>query len=75
MMTSARPGTSPSIPGAIFLNSQRLAHGISGEKTRMITGHTTADMTSRYTHFLLQDYGDVLGVTEDMLDIPEMKTD
>jgi integrase len=46
-----------------FLNSQLLSHGISGEKTRLITGHTTEDMTRRYSHFSVEDYGDILEVT------------
>lgn len=47
-----------------FLNTQLLSHGISGEKTREITGHATEAMTQRYKHFELEDYREVLDVTE-----------
>lgn len=50
-----------------FLNTQLLSHGISGEKTREITGHTTEAMTQRYKHFRLEDYRDVLEVTEEIV--------
>ena len=50
-----------------FLNSQLLSQGISGEKTRRITGHTTESMTRHYAHFSLADYSDVLTITEGML--------
>ena len=46
-----------------FLNTQLLAHGISGEKTREITGHATEEMTQRYKHFELEDFKEVLHVT------------
>ena len=46
-----------------FLNTQLLSHGISGEKTREITGHATDAMTQRYKHFELEDYRDILDVT------------
>lgn len=49
-----------------FLNTQLLSHGISGEKTREITGHTTEAMTQRYKHFQLEDYREVLNVTEQL---------
>ena len=50
-----------------FLNTQLLSHGISGEKTREITGHTTEEMTQRYKHFELEDYRDILDVTDSII--------
>ena len=50
-----------------FLNTQLLSHGISGEKTREITGHTTEEMTQRYKHFELEDYRDILDVTDNII--------
>lgn len=46
-----------------FLNSQLLAHGISETKTRRITGHSTSAMTEHYSHFLVDDFADVLQIT------------
>lgn len=51
-----------------FLNTQLLSHGISGEKTREITGHATEQMTQRYKHFQLEDYRDILDVTAQLLE-------
>jgi hypothetical protein len=42
-------------------------NGITGEKTRAITGHETTDMTRHYTHFNVDSYRDVLGVTTKLL--------
>jgi integrase len=50
-----------------FLNSQLLANGINESKTSKITGHTTAEMTKRYEHFLVNDFADVLKITEGIL--------
>lgn len=47
-----------------FLNSQLLSNGINESKTRKITGHSTAEMTDRYTKFLVNDFADVLKITE-----------
>lgn len=47
-----------------FLNSQLLSNGINESKTRKITGHSTAEMTKRYAHFLVNDFADVLKITE-----------
>ena len=37
---------------------------INESKTRKITGHSTAEMTDRYTKFLVNDFMDVLRITE-----------
>ena len=37
---------------------------INESKTRKITGHSTAEMTARYTKFLVNDFADVLKITE-----------
>lgn len=50
-----------------FLNSQLLANGINESKTRKIIGHSTAEMTKRYAHFLVNDFADVLEITESIL--------
>jgi integrase len=50
-----------------FLNSQLLSHGINESKTRKITGHSTAAMTEHYSHFLVNDFTDVLQITEGIL--------
>ncbi|WP_298502984.1 site-specific integrase [uncultured Sphaerochaeta sp.] len=50
-----------------FLNSQLLANGINESKTRKIIGHSTAGMTKRYAHFLVNDFADVLEITESIL--------
>lgn len=50
-----------------FLNSQLLANGINESKTRKITCHSTAEMTKRYAHFLVNDFADVLQITESIL--------
>jgi len=50
-----------------FLNSQLLSHGINESKTRKITGHSTTEMTARYTKFLVNDFADVLQITESIL--------
>jgi integrase len=50
-----------------FLNSQLLANGINESKTRKIIGHSTAEMTKRYAHFLVNDFADVLQITEKLL--------
>lgn len=50
-----------------FLNSQLLANGINESKTRKITGHSTAAMTEHYSHFLVNDFEDVLKITEDII--------
>ena len=50
-----------------FLNTQLLSHGISGEKTREITGHATEEMTQRYKHFELEDFRDIIIVTENII--------
>ena len=50
-----------------FLNSQLLSNGINETKTRKITGHSTAEMTDRYTKFLVNDFADVLQITESIL--------
>ena len=47
-----------------FLNSQLLSHGVNAEKTRKITGHATASMTELYSHFFVEDFKDVLQITE-----------
>jgi len=47
-----------------FLNSQLLSNGVNEIKTRKITGHSTAEMTNRYAHFLVNDFADVLKITE-----------
>ena len=51
-----------------FLNSQLLSHGVNGEKTRKITGHATASMTEHYSHFLVEDFKDVLLITEGIVE-------
>jgi integrase len=51
-----------------FLNSQLLSHGITGEKTRKITGHATESMTEYYAHFLVEDFRDVLNITESIVE-------
>ncbi|MBI9094163.1 MAG: site-specific integrase [Sphaerochaeta sp.] len=50
-----------------FLNSQLLSHGVNAEKTRKITGHATESMTEHYSHFLVEDFADVLQITENIL--------
>ncbi|MDT4761853.1 tyrosine-type recombinase/integrase [Sphaerochaeta sp. PS] len=50
-----------------FLNSQLLSQGVNAEKTRKITGHATASMTEHYSHFLVEDFRDVLQVTEGII--------
>lgn len=52
-----------------FLNSQLLSHGVNAEKTRKITGHATASMTEHYSHFLVEDFKDVLLITEGIVEI------
>jgi integrase len=52
-----------------FLNSQLLSNGINETKTRKITGHSTAEMTDRYTKFLVNDFADVLQITEGIVRI------
>jgi len=37
---------------------------INDSKTRKIAGHSTAEMTARYTKFLMNDFADVLKITE-----------
>ncbi|WP_160526069.1 tyrosine-type recombinase/integrase [Sphaerochaeta halotolerans] len=50
-----------------FLNSQLLANGINEAKTRKITGHSTAEMTKLYSHFMVNDFADVLRITETII--------
>ena len=50
-----------------FLNSQLLSHGVNAEKTRKITGHSTPAMTEHYSHFLVNDFADVLQITESIM--------
>jgi integrase len=51
-----------------FLNSQLLSNGVNETKTRKITGHSTAEMTKRYAHFLVNDFADVLRITGGLLE-------
>ncbi|MGE4284550.1 MAG: tyrosine-type recombinase/integrase [Clostridia bacterium] len=51
-----------------FLNSQLLSNGVNEIKTRKITGHSTEEMTKRYAHFLVNDFADVLKITEGIVE-------
>ncbi|MFZ7131925.1 MAG: tyrosine-type recombinase/integrase, partial [Eubacteriales bacterium] len=51
-----------------FLNSQLLSNGVNETKTRKITGHSTAEMTKRYAHFLVNDFADVLKITNGIVE-------
>jgi len=53
-----------------FLNSQLLANGVNEAKTRKITGHSTAAMTEHYAHFLVDDFADVLKITNGIVEVP-----
>nr|WP_321261167.1 tyrosine-type recombinase/integrase [uncultured Sphaerochaeta sp.] len=52
-----------------FLNSQLLSNGVNELKTRKITGHSTAAMTEHYAKFLVNDFADVLKITNGIVEI------
>ena len=47
-----------------FLNTALRAARVSDPLVQRLTGHRTSEMTERYSHFVLEDFAEVLKVQE-----------
>ena len=50
-----------------FLNTALRAARVPDPLVQRVTGHATQEMTEHYSHFVLEDFGDVVKVQEAIL--------